>query len=93
MWFCGRRIRAGRSTGRAVDEIVGGGIVNRAFYIILIPAALVAIGYCVCWRDAVVVRTDGWTEEEFGGAIEFKRSIWELAQREKREQSSHSICS
>lgn len=50
MWFCGRRIRAGRSTGRAVDEIVGGGIVNRAFYIILIPAALVAIGYVVVFQ-------------------------------------------
>ena len=39
---------AGRSTGRAADEF--GETMNRGFLIVLVPAALVAIGYLMVFR-------------------------------------------
>ena len=86
MWFCGRRIPAGHSTGRGVEGgervSANGAAMNRAFLIILVPVGLVAIGYVVVFR-AMGVSPGYWRLALVGAVV--TGAMWWLGRKTARK--------
>ena len=87
MWFCGRRIRAGRSTDREIEkkervtkQRKREEALNRAFYIILVPALLVGIGYLFVFRSMGI--TPPYWLLSFALVL-FAGAIWRVGRRRK----------